>query len=187
MAGSTDGEVTALLLALTAGRAEAWDELMPAVYSELKRLAHRQLRRETPADRLQTTALVHEAYLTLVDQQRAKYADRAHFFAVASTAMRRILVDAARARTRQKRGSGVQPVSIEGLQLGRQGDALDVVALGAALERLDATSRRARQVVECRVFGGLTIDETAVALGVAPMTVKRDWRMARAWLIDELL
>ncbi len=184
---SGQGEVTELLHALSSGRSDAWDELMPVVYQKLKGLAQARLRREHSPQALQTTALVHEAFVNLVDQRRARFADRAHFYAVASLAMRRVLVDAARARRRQKRGSGELPLSLSDLDVGHAQTTVSLIALGESLDRLDEASPRARQVVECRVFGGMTIDETAVALKASPMTIKRDWRMARAWLARELL
>lgn len=181
------GEVTQLLNALSAGDPEAMHELMPVVYAELRRLAHAQLRREPPDAPVRTTALVHEAFLRLVDQRRVDWANRAHFLAIASMAMRRVLVDHARARTRAKRGDGVSPLQLEaGPEPGVPAVALDLVLLDEALDGLDAVSPRCRQVVECRFFGGLTVDETAVALGCSSATVKRDWRAARAWLAKEL-
>ena len=181
------GEVTELLLALAGGEARAMDELVPLVYEELKRLARSRLRRESASNPIQTTALVHEAYLKLVDQRRVQWNDRAHFFAVASMAMRRVLVNAAKARARLKRGGGALLLSLDSdLQIGAPARTLDIIALDQALTGLEQVSERARQVVECRFFGGLSIEETAEALRVAPMTVKRDWRTAQAWLGREL-
>ncbi len=184
---ATRGEVTELLVALSAGRSGVQEALAPLVYAELKRIARGRLRRESASQPLQTTALVHEAWLSLVDQQRVQWQGRAHFFAVASMAMRRVLVDQARARRRLKRGGDTVIVSLEAVgEPGAAPRTLDILALDRALQRLEEQSVRARKVVECRYFGGLSIDETAEALGVAPMTVKRDWRTARAWLARAL-
>ncbi len=177
------GEVTALLLAVGDGEQGAFDALLPVVYDELKRVARGRLRHESAANPLQTTALVHEAYIRLIDQRQVQWANRSHFFAVASLAMRRLLVNAARDRQRLKRGGGAVLLPLdEELAAGPAERTVDILALDQALTQLEAVSERARRVVECRFFGGLSIDETAEALGVAPMTVKRDWRTARAWL-----
>lgn len=188
------GRVTALLLAWGEGDRAALDALLPAVYDELHRQAERALRREAPGHTLQATGLVHEAYLRLVDQRRARWANRAQFFGVAAQLMRRILVDHARSRRAAKRGGGEQAVTL-GAELpahdGAPGAAgggavLDVLALDDALARLAALDPRQAQVVELRYFGGLDIDETAAALDVSPATVKREWTVARAWLRREL-
>lgn len=183
---SPPDDITAVLHQLAGGDAEAMERLVPLVYERLRALAHAQLRAER-AGALQTTELVHDAYLKLSQQDRVAWADRRHFFAVASLMMRRILVNEAVARKRQKRGDGEVPLSIETLpELGHPEGVLDVIALDQALDRLDTVSPRARRVAECRVFVGLTVEETAAALGVAPMTVKRDWTTAQAWLLREL-
>lgn len=188
---NTREEITALLTSLSESDGDAWDQLMARVYDELRRLAHGRLRREAPGQTLSTTALVHEAYLKLVDLDRLQWKNRAHFFAVASTAMRRVLVDCARAARRTKRGGGKRAISLDDrperlLPAMPQLEADELLTLDEALNRLEAVSRRQRQVVELRFFGGLTIQETADVLGVGLNTVKRDWSTARAWLNREL-
>jgi RNA polymerase sigma factor (TIGR02999 family) len=180
-------DVTALLLAWRSGDAQAGEQLLPMVYEELHRQAARAMRREDEAHTLQPTALVHEAYLRLVDQRRVEWKNRAHFFGVAAQAMRRVLVDHARSRLAEKRGGALQRVT-----LGDAGsepnahDGLEVLALHEALERLAALDPEQARLVELRYFGGLGIDETAEALGVSSATVKREWAVARAWLRREL-
>ncbi len=174
--------VTALLEKLTAGQAEALDELIPQVYSELNEIAHRHLRGERPDHTLNTTALVHEAYVRLVDVHRVQWQGRAHFFAMASRVMRRVLVDHARSRGRQKRGGAAIAVTLDEAIAQTPGDSDDLLALDEALTRLEALNKRQSRVVECRVFAGLGVEETAAALGISPATVKRDWTLARAWL-----
>jgi RNA polymerase sigma-70 factor, ECF subfamily len=179
-------DITGLLRALSQGHRDALDHLMPIVYDELRRVAHRQLRAERPGHTLNTTALVHEAYLRLVRVDQVQWQDRAHFVAVAARVMRRILVDYARARTRDKRGGHTVRVPLV--------EALDVpvtasdelVTLDEALVRLEALNERQCRVVECRCFGGMSVAETAAALGTSPATVKRDWALSRAWLNREL-
>lgn len=180
-------EITQLLHQVSAGQRDALDNLLPLVYDELRHIAQGQLRRERVGHTLNTTALVHEAYLKLCDQDRVDWQNRAHFFAVAAQAMRRILVDYARHRNREKRGGGVAKVSFEegmGLFSDDQSEAL--LALDEALQRLEAINDRHGRVVECRFFGGLTIEETATALDISTATVARDWQMARAWLKREM-
>lgn len=162
------------------------DEILPVVYRGLRELAHRQLRREHGVLTLQTTALVHEAYLRLSDAPRVAAKGRAYFFAAASRAMRQILVDYARRRNAQKRGGGVRPTALDGKQIAADALAADILGLDEALERLGAFAPRQAQVVECRFFGGLNVEETASALDVSPRTVKHDWALARAWLYDIL-
>jgi RNA polymerase sigma factor (TIGR02999 family) len=179
--------VTELLHRAGAGDSTAAEQVYPLVYDQLRQLAHRQLRREVSGHSLNTTALVHEAFLRLVDQRRSQVADRAHFFAIAATAMRRILVDHARRHGAVKRGAGAKRVpleTVEGLAPEERADLL--VALDAALLQLAALDPRQAKVVECRFFGGLTEDETAAALGISARTVKRDWAKARSWLYQEL-
>ena len=165
----------------------AHDEAFPLVYDELRRLARRQLRREADGHTLSTTALVHEAYLRLADQTRGRWQDRAHFLAIAATAMRRILVDHARRHHAAKRGGAARRVPLERIEdLATDDRAEILVALDAALARLASLDPRQARVVECRFFGGLTEEETAEALGVGLRTVKRDWAKARSWLYQEL-
>ena len=179
-------EVTRLLQALGEGRQEAFDELFPQVLDALRRIAHRQLRHERDDHTLNTTALVHEAYLKLVRLDRIRWQNRAQFFALAAQAMRRVLVTYAERRRARKRGGGAErvPLDEEALMTDRQSEEL--LALDEALTRLRALSERQHAVVECRFFSGLSIEETAAALGVAAATVKRDWTLARAWLNREL-
>ena len=178
-------DVTALLLAWGDGDAAARDELFGAVYDELRRRARRRLGQERSDVSLAPTALVHEAYLRLIDQRRVRWQNRAHFFAIAGRVMRRILVDHARARMAQKRGAEVT-VPLEGIHIGIAARDVNLVALDAALEKLAKTDQRQSDLVELRFFAGLTVEEAAVALDVAPITVKRDWALARAWLFREL-
>ena len=178
-------DITALLLAWRGGDHSAFDRLFPAVYEELRAIAHRQLARERPGHTLETTALVHEAYFRLVDQTRAQWEDRAHFFAVAANAMRRILVGYAR-RHRAVKRSGTQ-VSLDEATLVADQRAETMVELDEALARLADVDERLVKVVECRFFGGLTEEETAQALGVTARTVRRDWVKAKAWLQRTLL
>jgi RNA polymerase sigma factor (TIGR02999 family) len=172
---------------------EAWagqdpaarDALLPIVYDELHRLAHRYMRHERPGHTLQTTALVNEAYLRLVDVDRMQWRDRAHFFAIAATMMRRILVDHARAHARDKRGGGVVMTSLDEDAVAPSRE-VDVIALDDALDRLGRVDQRQARLVELRYFAGLTIEEAAEALGVSGGTLKRDWAIAKAWLYREL-
>lgn len=178
-------EVTRLLEAWGSGDQAALDSLVPLVHKELRRLAHRYMRRERNAD-LQTTELVNEVYLKLVDTSRVRWQDRAHFFSMAAQLMRRILVDYARARKTVKRGGGLQRVAWqEGLPAAASGD-VDWVELDQALQALEALDARKGRMVELRFFGGLTVEETADVLGVSPATVQREWRLAKSWLHREL-
>ena len=181
-----DADITSQLLAWRAGEASAQESLFPLVYAELRRIAHRQMAGERSEHTLDTTGLVHEAYLKLVDQTRVDWRDRAHFFAVAALAMRRILVDYARRHRREKRGGGRDPVSLDEGAVSLEERADNLVALDEALTRLGELSPRLSRVVECRFFGGLTEEEIAEALGVTTRTVKRDWAKARGWLYQEL-
>lgn len=179
-------DTTQLLRELSQGRREALDGLMPLVYEELRQIAHAQLRRERPGHTLSTTAVVHEAYLKLIDIERVEWQDRAHFFAMAARVMRRILIDYARTKKREKRGGGAVHVPLaEALDVPAR-HAEELLALNEALERLEVASERQCWVVECRCFGGLSVEETAAVLGTSPATVKRDWAFARAWLNREL-
>ena len=183
------GDISALLRAWSDGDQSALDKLTPIVYDELHRLARRYMKRERPGHSLQTAALVNEAYMRLVDYERMQWQNRAHFFAVSAQLMRRILVDHAR-RHNLKRGGGVQHVSLGEAAVvgGDQGFPLgpDLVALDDAMNALARIDPRKVQVVEMRFFGGLSVEETAEVLKVSTVTVKRDWRAARAWLYREL-
>lgn len=199
-------DLTGLLAAWTKGEAAAGAALMDAVYEELRRLAGKRLQAERPDHSLSPTALVHEVYLKLVDQRRVQWENRAHFFAIAARLMRRILVDHARARRAVKRGGGATvrlddvdapcsgsgdapaDVAPRGARAGSSaaGDDVDMLALDEALEALARLSPRQSQVVELRYFGGLTVEEAAAVLEVSPITVKRDWTLARTWLFREL-
>ena len=162
------------------------NSLLPVVYQELRRLAASYLRRERPGQTLQPTALVHEAYLRLMKDKPGRWQNRAHFCAIAAHSMRQILIERARARGAQKRGGARQRVTLdEGLMPGGE-RSIDLIALDEALERLHQQSERQSRIVECRFFGGMSIEETAVALEISPATVKRDWSMAQAWLLREL-
>jgi len=179
------GNVTELLLAWSEGDEAALASLVPRVYAELHGLAHHYMRSERPGRTMQTTALLHEAYLRLIDTRRVRWESRAHFLAVAAQAMRRILIDAARARSSAKRGGTLQRVSLDSDVLVQERDA-DLVALDAALTALSRIDARKGRVVELRYFGGLTGKETAAVLHVSPETVQRDWQFAKAWLLREL-
>lgn len=185
----TDGrpsDVTELLVAWRQDDPDALAKLLPIVYSELRQLAHARMRRESPGPRtLQTTALVHEVYLRLVDGRRVSWQNRAHFYAVCARLMRRILVDRARARRAVKRGGGsaVALPDVEGEVPARSEDLL---ALDEALDRLSTVDARRADVVQLRYFGGLGVEETAEALGISPDQVRRDWRVARLWLLEQL-
>jgi len=168
------------------GDKEDLDKLMPAVYDELRRQAARYLRREQAGHTLQTTALIHEAYVRLVDQRNVQWQNRAHFFGIAAQMMRRILVDHARTKKRAKRGGSVIKVSLADATLPVNERDLDVVALDEALNRLAEIDEQQSRVVELRFFSGLTVEETAEVMNISPATVKRDWSMAKAWLHREL-
>jgi RNA polymerase sigma-70 factor (ECF subfamily) len=183
---SSPAAITDLLLAWNGGDAEALERLVPLVEAELQRLAHQQMRKEAPGHPLQTTALVHEAYLRLIDGSRVNWQDRAHFFAVSSRLMRRILIDVARARKKLKRGGGAVWISLDDTAEIAEAPDAEVIALDDALTALAAFDERKSRVVELRFFGGLTVDETAEALRVSPITVVRDWTLARAWLAREM-
>jgi len=179
-------EVTQLLLAWNEGDESALERLVPLVYNELRRLAKRRVRLERPDHTLQTTALINEAYLRLVDVHNVHWQNRAHFFALCARLMRRILVDYARTRHYAKRGGGAQPISLnESLAVSPQLPT-DLVAVDDALHALAEVDARKAQVVELRFFGGLTVEETAEVLKVSPETVRRDWKLAKVWLLREL-
>jgi len=183
---SSAGQVTQLLKSWSQGDQRAFDKLTPMVYGELRRLARRHMARERPDHTLQVTALVHEAYLRLVDARAVDWQDRAHFFALSAQMMRRILVDAARARHYQRReGAGCKVPLEEGLIITSE-PGPEFVALDDALKSLAALDPLKSQVVELRFFGGLTVEETAEALQLSPRTVMREWSLAQAWLYREL-
>ncbi|HXH06871.1 MAG TPA: sigma-70 family RNA polymerase sigma factor [Vicinamibacterales bacterium] len=182
---ASEADVTRLLTEWTAGNLAARDQLIPLVYDELREIAGRWLRRERTGHTLQPTALVHEAYLRLVDQRRVRWRDRAHFFAVAATTMRRVLVDHARRRGAAKRGGGAATIPIDDEVLGTA-LAPDILALDEALSALAALDERQVRIVELRVFAGLTIEEAAEVLRLSPSTIKADWSLAKAWLYREL-
>jgi len=183
---TTPHEVTQLLLAWSAGDRAALDRLMPLVYDELHRLAKSYMHRERAGQTLQTTALIHEVYLRLIDASQVQWQDRAHFFGVAARAMRQVLVAASRERGRQKRGGGALQVSLDDSLVVSPEPNDDLVALDEALQALAEFDARKSQVVELRFFGGLSVEETAEALGVSVETVHRDWRLARSWLLRKL-
>ena len=182
---SSTKDVTQLLLDWSDGNQEALDRLTPLVYEELHRLAHQHMKRERRYQQghtMQTSALVNEAYLRLIDQRNVHWQNRAHFFSIASRLMRRILVDHARSHQYAKRGGGALKVSLDEAAMVSQERAAELLALDDALTSLAAIDQRKSQVVELRFFGGMSVEETAVALGVSPITVKRDWSTAKAWL-----
>ena len=180
-------QITQLLKKWSEGNQEVLDKLMPLVYEELRRQASRYLRRERANHTLQTTALIHEAYLKLIDQNQVEWQNRTHFFAIAAQAMRRILVDYARERNRDKRGGAAENLPLEEAAfVVSQEKAVDLVALDEALTRLAKFDERQARVVELRYFSGLSIDETAEILGISNVTVRRDWNMAKAWLHQQI-
>jgi RNA polymerase sigma-70 factor (ECF subfamily) len=179
-------EVTTLLARLVDGDPQAASRLVPLVYGELRQIAARFMRRERVDHTLQTTALVHEAYLKLVEQTPASWQNRAHFFAIAAQVMRHILIDHARGHAREKRGGGQTVIQFdEGLVFSPE-QSSELLEVDAALQRLTELDPRQGKIVELRFFGGLTVDETAAVLGISPKTVKRDWSVAKAWLHGEL-
>ena len=179
-------EVSQLLRAWSEGDQSALEKLMPLVYEELRRMAKRHMDRQNPGHTLQTTALIHEAYLRLVDQKETRWQNRAHFFAVAARAMRHILVDYARARHAAKRGGAAVAVSLDEAGVASDERVSEMVALDDALESLAAIDRRKCQVVELRYFGGLSVEETANVIGISAATVGREQRFAEAWLHKEI-
>ena len=179
-------QVTALIRTGTFGGLDSLNDLVPLIYDELHILAHRALARERPDHTLQSTALVHEAYMKMVDDTSVSRQGRAYFFGAAARAMRQVLVDHARRRAAAKRGAGAAPVTFDEGQVGVDAFAGDLLDLDGALDRLAALNPRQARVVECRYFGGLSVEETADALGVSPRTVKYDWALARSWLYRTL-
>lgn len=174
--------ITELLIAWGDGDQSALERLMPLVEKELHRIAGRYMRRENPAHTLQTTALVNEAYIQLVDQRETRWQSRAHFFGIAAGIMRRILMNYARDRRRDKRGGGAERVSLSEVAIMSEEKSEELIALDEALRKLESMDERKSRVVELRYFGGLSVEETAALLKVSPVTVARDWKLARAWL-----
>ena len=185
-ASASTHEVTRLLQAWGLGDDSALERLMPLVYNELHRLAHRYMACEQPGQTLQTTALVHEVYLRLVDANDIDWQNRAHFFGLCARLMRRILVDFARSRNYQKRGGYFPHIELEEAATVSAVVGSELLAVDDALKQLATVDARKSEVVELRFFGGLTVEETAVALQVSPETVMRDWKLAKAWLLREL-
>ena len=180
-------EITRLLRAWSDGQSEALEDLLPLVYDELHRQAHRYLRKERPSHTLQTTALIHEAYLNLIKQKRFTVENRDHFFAISANLMRQILVNYANARNRKKRGGPAEHVELDdSILIATRSKDLELLALDEALTRLAKMDHQQAQIVELRYFGGLTIEETANVMKISPATIKRDWNMTKAWLFREL-
>jgi RNA polymerase sigma-70 factor (ECF subfamily) len=182
----SDSEVTDLLVKLSRGDQAAASKIIPVVYGELRRLARYYMRHERPDHTLQTTALVHEAYLHLIEQRQTNWQNRAHFFGIAAQLMRRILLDHARAYHAGKRGGGHEKLPLEEAFVFSPEKSAELIALDQALDRLAKLSSRQSRIVELRFFGGLSVEETAEVIGIAPKTVKRDWSVARAWLHREI-
>jgi RNA polymerase sigma factor (TIGR02999 family) len=178
--------ITRLLLAWRDGDRAALDKLIPVVEKELRRLARHYMRRQRPGHTLQTSALVNEAYLRLIDYKNMNWQNRAHFFAMAAQAMRRVLVDHARSKNYAKRGGGAQRVHLDEAELTVEGKAKDIVELDDALMAFEKIDKRKSQIVEMRYFAGMSLEETAEALGVSPITVIREWNAAKRWLLREL-
>lgn len=181
-----DQAVTEALLAHRQGTPGAFDRLVALVYDDLRRIAHRQLGRLRPGGTVNSTALVHEAYLKMVDQSRVSWQDRSHFFGIAARAMRQILVDHARRRSRIKRGGEAKAVTLDENAASVAADADRILMINDALERLSAFDPRLTEVIECRFFAGYSEEETAEILGMSPRTVRRDWTRGRAWLLELL-
>lgn len=179
---SVSHSVTKLLEQWNNGDREALDKLMPLIYEELRKMARRYMRQQNPGHTLQTTALIHEAYLRMVKQKEKHFQNRTHFFGVAAQAMRHILVDYARERHTAKRGGGARPISLEEAALVSPERAVELINFDEALNELEKLSKRQSRVVELRYFGGLSVEETATVLEVSPETVMRDWSIARTWL-----
>jgi RNA polymerase sigma factor (TIGR02999 family) len=178
--------VSRLLAEWREGNKQAFEEMLPLIYDELRRLAHSFLNRERQGHTLQTTALVHEAYLKLVHQRDARWQNRAHFFAIASQAMRRILIDSARKHIAEKRGGGGEKLSLDEVAAISPEPNTNLIALDLALTRLARIDSQQSRIIELRYFGGLTVEETAEVLSLSPATIKREWTMARAWLHQAL-
>ena len=183
---SQSSEITELLRRWTAGEKEVLDSLLPVVEQELRRIARKSLRNQRPGQTLETTELVNEAYLRLVDQTRVQWQNRAHFFAIAAQIMRRVLLDHARRRNRAKRGAGANQISLSSVTILSPPKSQELIALDEALTKLERTDAFKSRVVELRYFGGLSLEDTAEVLKVAPVTVSRHWHLAKAWLKREL-
>ncbi|MEO8125654.1 MAG: sigma-70 family RNA polymerase sigma factor [Bryobacteraceae bacterium] len=179
-------EITELLIAWSNGQADALENLIPVVYEELRRLARRHMNREPAGPMLETTELIHEAYLKLVDQHRVRWQNRAHFFAISVQLMRRILVDLARARHAERRGGGMEIVLLDEASMVPRGSAREIVAVDEALTALAKLDNRRSRIVELRFFGGLSVEETAEVLKISTATVMREWKRAQAWLYSEI-
>jgi RNA polymerase sigma factor (TIGR02999 family) len=179
-------EITVFLKAWSGGNREAADRLMQLVYKELRKLAAKYLQKQHSDHTLQPTALVHEAYMKLIDASQVDWQDRAHFFAVAAQTMRHILVDHARAATADKRGGGVQKIALDEAVSFSEKQDIDLIALDEALQQLAEQDATQSRIIELRFFGGLTVEETAAVLKISPATVKREWAMARAWLYRQI-
>jgi RNA polymerase sigma factor (TIGR02999 family) len=186
MASSPPNEISRLLADWAEGDQAALAKLMPLVYEELRRLAHHYMSRERPDHTLQTTALVNEAYLRLVDQKHARWQNRAQFFGIAAQLMRRILVDHARSHAYAKHGGGVPKIPLDDIAVLSPERSSEVIALDEALKNLAKVDPRKSRIVELRYFGGLSVEETAELLGISPITVKRDWIVAKTWLHREI-
>ncbi len=186
MADDPAVDVSALIARVRGGSSDAFDELFPLVYAELRRVASREMRREHQGRTLQTTALVHEAYLRLLKDASLSFENRAHFLGIAARAMREVLIDRSRARGAKKRGGQDVRIPLDEAQLAAPDAGIPVEDLDRALERLSTVSPRAARVVEMRFFGGLSVEETAAAMNLSPATVKREWALARAWLHRDL-
>jgi RNA polymerase sigma factor (TIGR02999 family) len=184
--GADSGQITRLLSAVRSGDQDALDLVFNMVYAELHTAARRQLARARPGQTLNTTALVHEAYLKLVGSANAEWSDRSHFLAVAAKAMRQIIIDYARWATRKKRGGGAQRITLDGIDVADEERASELVALDAALTKLESFSDRLARLVELRFFAGLSVEETADAMGMPAHQIKREWRKARAFLLQDL-
>jgi RNA polymerase sigma-70 factor (ECF subfamily) len=180
-------EISRLLRAWSGGKSGALEDLVPLVYDELHRQAHRFLRRERQSHTLQTTALIHEAYLNLIRQKHITVKNRDHFFAISANLMRQILVNYANARNRKKRGGTAESLELDdSILIATRAKDLELLALDEALKRLSTMDEQQAQIVELRYFGGMTIEETAKVLDISPATIKRDWKMTKAWLFREL-
>ena len=179
-------EVSQMLLAWRNGDRDALNRLMPIVYDELRRLAHRYMNRRFAGQTLQTTALVHEAYMRLAGQDHVDWQNRSHFFAVCAQVMRNLLVDRARSRQAEKHGGGARQVSLDEAAISTPEKQIDLLALDEALDRLAVIDARKSRIIEMRYFGGMSVEETAEVLDISPITVKREWLKARAWLYHQM-